>query len=171
MLLLRGNRCVSCFVIDWENQTVTCPQGQQSQSWHIRQEKYDHEYIEARFAPADCRACPHRSDCTRSKRGVRIVTFKPQVEYETLRDARERQETEAFKQKYKKRAGVEGTISQGTRAFDLRRSRYIGLAKTHLQHLATAAAMNLTRTAIWLMEKEKPKAPHHRSPFAALAPP
>jgi transposase len=162
---------VSCFVIDWENQTVTCPRGQQSQSWHIRQEKYDHEYIEARFAPADCRACPHRSDCTRSKRGVRIVTFKPQVEYETLRDARERQETEAFKQKYKKRAGVEGTISQGTRAFDLRRSRYIGLAKTHLQHLATAAAMNLTRTVSWLMEKEKPKAPHHRSPFAALAPP
>ena len=58
---------------------------------------------------------------------------------------------------------------QGTRSFGLRRSRYIGLAKTHLQHLATAAAMNLTRVAVWFMEK-KPKAQTRRSPFAALAP-
>jgi transposase len=161
---------VSCFAVDWENQTVTCPQGRQSQSWHIRHEKYGHEYIEARFDPADCQACPHRSDCTRSKRSVRTVTFKPQVEYEALQAARERQKTEVFKQKYKKRAGVEGTISQGTRTFDLRRSRYLGLAKTHLQHLATAAAMNLTRAVSWLEEESGPKALPYRSPFAALAP-
>ena len=35
-----------------------------------------------------------------------------------------------FKAKYKKHAGVEGTIWQGTRSFGLRRSRDIGLAKT-----------------------------------------
>jgi transposase len=98
------------------------------------------------------------------------VTFKPQVEYEALQAARERQKTEVFKQKYKKRAGVEGTISQGTRTFDLRRSRYLGLAKTHLQHLATAAAMNLTRAVSWLEEESGPKALPYRSPFAALAP-
>jgi transposase len=161
---------VSCFAIDWENQTVTCPQGQQSQSWHTRREKYGHEYIEARFAPSDCRACPHLTNCTRSKRGVRIVTFKPQVQYEILQAARERQETDEFKEKYKTRAGIEGTISQGTRAFDLRRSRYIGLAKTRLQHLATAAAMNLTRAVSWLMEEGEPGSPLWCSPFAALAP-
>jgi transposase len=161
---------ISCFAIDWENQTVMCPQGRQSQSWRIRREKYGHEYIAARFDPADCRACPHRPDCTRSRRGVRTVTFKPQVEYETLQAARERQETEAFKQKYKKRAGVEGTISQGTRAFDLRRSRYLGLAKTHLQHLATAAAMNLTRVVSWLAVEDESKTSPYRSPFTALAP-
>ncbi len=32
----------------------------------------------------------------------------------------------------------------------LRRSRYIGLAKTHLQHMLTAAAMNLGRISNWL---------------------
>jgi hypothetical protein len=31
------------------------------------------------------------------------------------------------------------------RAFGLRRSRYRGLAKTHLQHVATAAAIDLGR--------------------------
>lgn len=165
-----GGVDVSCFKIDWDTQTVTCPQEHQSQSWRLRREKYGHEYIEARFAPADCRACPQRSRCTRSKRGVRVVTFKPQAIYETLQAARERQETEAFKEKYKQRAGIEGTISQGTRTFGLRRSRYLGLAKTHLQHIATATAMNLARAISWLTEEEASRASCYRSPFAALAP-
>jgi transposase len=32
----------------------------------------------------------------------------------------------------------------------MRRSRYIGLAKTHLQHLGIAAAINLVRVVSWL---------------------
>ena len=31
--------------------------------------------------------------------------------------------------------GIEGTISQGVRRFDLRRTRYLGLEKTHLPQL------------------------------------
>jgi transposase len=33
----------------------------------------------------------------------------------------------------------------------LRRSRYIGLAKTHAQHVITATAINLSRLLAWLM--------------------
>ena len=39
------------------------------------------------------------------------------------------------------RAGIEGTLSQGVRALGMRRSRYVGLAKTGLQQACTAAAM------------------------------
>jgi transposase len=35
------------------------------------------------------------------------------------------------------------------RAFGLRRSRYLGQAKTALQHLAIAAAINLVRLGAW----------------------
>jgi transposase len=160
---------VSCFAIDWERQVVTCPQGQCSQSWHVRQEKYGHEYIVVQFSPSACQACPHQPDCTCAKRDVRTVTFKPQAAYETLQAARARQETATFKQQSKKRAGIEGTLSQGTRAFGLRCCRYLGLAKTHLQHLATAAAMNLTRLVHWLADEAQSPEPY-RSPFAALAP-
>ena len=48
------------------------------------------------------------------------------------------------------RAGVEGTLSQGVRGFGLRRCRYIGLAKARLQHVATAAAINVYRISDWL---------------------
>jgi hypothetical protein len=50
-----------------------------------------------------------------------------------------------FARQHRQRAGIEGTISAGVRALHLSRARYIGPAKTHLQHGLTAAAMNLIR--------------------------
>jgi len=69
--------------------------------------------------------------------------------------ARVREGTEDFKKEYSRRAGIEGTISEGVRAHGLRRSRYAGTAKTHLQHVASAAAINLVRINGWLMEKDR----------------
>ena len=67
---------------------------------------------------------------------------------------------------YAHRAGIEGTVSQGIRISGLRYSRYIGLAKTHLQHVLTAAAMNLVRVVCWL--EEKPLAQTRTSAFVQL---
>jgi len=47
--------------------------------------------------------------------------------------------------RYAQRAGIEGTHLQAVRVMGLRRSRYMGLAKTHLQHVSTAAAINVVR--------------------------
>lgn len=44
----------------------------------------------------------------------------------------------------------EGCLSQGMCVCGLRRSRYVGLAKTHLQHVATAAALNVVRFSAWV---------------------
>ena len=84
-----------------------------------------------------------------------------------LQEARQRQETEAFKLLYQARAGIEGTVSQAVNAFGVRRARYRGLERTHLQHLATAAAINFTRAADWLsgLRPETTRI----EPFAALA--
>jgi transposase len=51
----------------------------------------------------------------------------------------------------------------------MRYARYRGLLKTHLQHLGTAAAINLQRVASWLMG-DLPKGTR-TSPFAALVAP
>ncbi len=63
-----------------------------------------------------------------------------------------------FKQSYGQRAGIEGTISQGVRVCGVRRARYVGLQKTHLQHLAAASAINLMRVSDWLDERPHAKA-------------
>jgi IS5 family transposase len=53
------------------------------------------------------------------------------------------------------------------RAFDLRRSRYRGLAKTHLQHILIATAINLVRVVAWLTDPHPQK--RRAAPLAALA--
>src|SRR3954454_24325470 len=83
--------------------------------------------------------------CTRAEHGPRHLKLQPRAEHEALRAARGRLATKEGRRAYARRAGIEGTLSQGVRAFGLRRSRYRGLARTHLQHVATAAAIDLAR--------------------------
>jgi transposase len=83
-----------------------------------------------------------------------------------LQTARRWQESDEFKALYARRAGVEGSFSQGNRRCDLRHARYIGQAKTHLQNLVAAIAINLLRVIAWL--EEVPRATTRVSPFAAL---
>ncbi len=52
---------------------------------------------------------------------------------------------EEFKKAYARRAGVDEIHAQGVRTMGLRRSRYIGEPRAHLQHVVTAAAMNVCR--------------------------
>ncbi len=85
-----------------------------------------------------------------------------------MQAARREQATPQFWELYKLRAGIEGTLSQGVRRCDLRQARYRGAAKTHLQNVLVAAALNLVRVIAWLMET--PLAATRRSRFAALAP-
>lgn len=155
------------FLIDWEKQKVTCPQGNISKKWDVRQNKTDLDVVYARFDKKDCLACPVRSQCTRSAQSPRQILFHQQERHEAIQATRKRQTTKEFQDRYAKRAGIEGTISQGVRAFDLRVSRYLGREKTHLQHLLIATAMNIVRLFQWYVG-DTPSHPRI-SRFAALA--
>lgn len=93
--------------------------------------------------------------------------IRPQQEHKALEAIRRQQQTKKWKKRYDKRAGIEGTLATGIQVLELRRTRYIGLAKTHLQHVLTALAMNLARIGSWLKEEPLPKLRVSR--FAALA--
>lgn len=95
------------------------------------------------------------------------LTLHPQAQHQALHAACQRQTTAEFRKTYVARAGVEGTVSQAVFALDMRRTRYRGLAKTHLQHIATAATINLQRFVDWLLEI--PRSTTYRSHFARLA--
>ncbi len=152
------------FTIDWEQQQASCPAGHTSLSWTPAIDKRTNQVIKIKFSMRDCQPCIHRLQCTDAKR--RTITVRPQEQDVALRANRARQATPAFKTAYAKRAGVEGTISQGVRVTGLRRARYVGLEKTRLQHLATAAAMNLLRVSDWL--DERPRAKTRQSTFERL---
>lgn len=141
---------ISHFLIDWQREKATCPAGKKSSSWKAGVDGRGNEVINVAFAKADCSQCVSLSQCTKSQIQRRTINIPPRELHEALQQARQREKTAEFKKEYRKRAGVEGTISQGVRSFGIRRSRYIGRAKTHLQHLATAAAINIERVADWL---------------------
>jgi transposase len=139
----------SQFVVDWERQVVTCPAGKQSLSWLPHTYPASGMAIEARFVRKDCTPCAFRVRCTRAKVEPRIVGLQVREQYEALQAARKRQTTDAFQRDYAVRSGIESTHEQAIRRCGLRRSRYIGLAKTHLQHLLTGIAIDLVRLSDW----------------------
>lgn len=157
------------FTVDWENQQVTCPTGKTNKSWRHSVSRHGTPVIRARFSIRDCRPCPARQQCNRTEhRQGRTITLQPRAEHTALQQARNDEASEEWQKQYSHRAGVEGTISQGVRAFGLRRCRYRGLDKARLQHQLTAAAMNLHRIDAWLTGT--PRALTRVSRFAALRP-
>lgn len=152
------------FTIDWETLQATCPAGKSSISWTPAIDKRTNAVIKIKFSMRDCKGCAHRLQCTEAPR--RTITVRPEEQYRALQRARVRQETPEFKDVYAKRSGIEGTISQGVRVAGLRRARYVGEAKTHVQHLATAAAINLLRVSDWLADR--PRAATRQSQFERL---
>lgn len=143
------------FVVDFERRNATCPEGHESIEWVPRVDNRGNDSIYIRFSPSDCGPCPSRPKCTRSARKYprRSIAIRPEEQYEALRARRQQEKTADYAKEYSKRAGIEGTISQGVRALGLRRSRYIGLAKTHLDHVLTAAAIDFLRVNDWLTGK------------------
>jgi transposase len=142
------------FDIDWEHQFAICPEGQQSVSWSSSTGDYGQPVVHIRFAQTVCAACPSRARCVRSARYGR--SLKVGIHFETIKAARQHQSSDEFRQAYAARAGMEGSVSAGVRRHGLRRSRYIGQSKTHLQETLIAMAINLKRSALWLMD-ERPQ--------------
>jgi transposase len=156
------------FAIDWNREQVTCPRGKTSVTWRTGRDEVGAPRIHVVFSRTDCGACADRALCTPAKEARRSLYVHPRPEYEALNMARARMQDPAWKRRYRVRAGVEGTLSQGVRAFGMRRSRYIGLAKTRLQEACTAAAMNVSRVTRWLSGTARAKTRVTR--FAALNP-
>jgi DDE family transposase len=155
------------FSIDWDREQVICPQGKTSVSWRRIRAADGSPRIHAQFSRGDCGVCSAKAACTPKTSARRYVHFHLREEYEALNAARARMSDPAWLERYRRRAGVEGTLSQGVRAFGMRRSRYIGLAKTGLQQVCTAVAMNVSRVVHWL--NGRPRAKTRVTRFAALA--
>jgi hypothetical protein len=145
------------FTIDWEHEHALCPMGKVSTSWTPAIDRFKNEVIKIKCATTDCQRCPTSARCTRSTPPRRTLTIRRQAHQEALLAGRKREQTEQYKQEYAKRAGVEGTMAQRVRTGEVRRTRDVGQAKTHLQHMMTAAMINVMRILHWFAEVPKAK--------------
>jgi transposase len=129
------------FVLDFEQQVATCPNGQTSVSWLPRPQPDGRVGAHVLFRHK-CNGCPHRAVCAPGKSG-RSLGISPYHQEITVR--RQEAQTDAFKEDMKHRPAIEGTLSEMVRKHGFRRARYRGKGKVRLQHLFTGAAINLKR--------------------------
>jgi transposase len=139
----------SAFAIDYDARTATCPQGKPSTGWTpVRSE--GHDKIVVRFGITNCRPCPARELCTKATRNGRQLTILTREVHELQAAVRPGQQDHHWQDDYKRRSGIEATISQAVAITGCRRARYRGLRKTHLGHVCSAVALNLRRLdAYW----------------------
>ena len=155
------------FKVDWDAEQVTCPQGKRSVKWAIKKDSHGGDKVMVSFKKEECLTCPVRKLCTRSKDDGRSVNFFPRERQAALDAARLDVSDEQWRAVYRLRAGIEGTISLGVRAFELRQARYRGRAKMTVQAAAIGAAINVSRLVHWL--EGRPVEHHRTSHFARLA--
>ena len=136
------------FHIDFDRREVTCPRGQVSQGWHgpyPTSSPTAAPLIVARFTKSQCQPCPDRPRCTTSGGGARNVGFPPRELRDLQVRVRAEQQTPEWKARYAVRSGVESTINEFAHGHSMRRCRYRGQPKAHLQHVLTAIAVNIER--------------------------
>jgi hypothetical protein len=145
----RGYFPPEAFEFDFERQVARCPNGCESKPWRLQGRE-----IKLRFRVADCRACPLREQCTRSKSGRSMGISK---DYQQLVADRQRATQQDFAELYRRRAPIEATMSHLVHDCGLRRSRYRGRLKRALHAVFAATALNVRRLLHWLETQEAPE--------------
>jgi len=146
------------FEIDTENDVVRCPMGEETRAWRWVWVKPDAHKSKVRvkrftFAKEVCRGCTRSGECVRDKRRRgRFITLHPQEAQ--LQAARAFEQTDYFRQQYRRRVVVEHRIARLVR-LGMRQARYFGRAKTLLQLLLAATVANLTLLAGKLADRKR----------------
>jgi transposase len=131
----------SAFQIDLQERTATCPEGH-TVSGRDRRDRRGRPILGFTFPRETCERCRLFDRCVRSKTKGRTVKTSAYEAY--LQAQRQRQQTAEFQTLYRQRSRVERILAELV-YHGLRRTRYVGQSKRHLQRLWTAATVNLKR--------------------------
>jgi transposase len=130
------------FAIDLQANTVTCPQGHTTATYNLIKDNQKRAVKSFTFDRATCAACPLFARCVHSQTQGRTVTMH--YHEALLQAARQRQQTDEFKDTYRLRAAVERKIAELTE-HGSKQARYLGTVLSFLQAQWTGAAVNLKR--------------------------
>ena len=135
----------SAFVLDLQQDTVTCPEGHTTARFMPT-----HEGGKVFFFGSICRDCALRAYCTRSAQG-RTLRVHPQEE--RLQKARAYQQTPAGRSHLRERVVVEHRLAR-LGQLGIGQARYIGRRMTLFQLTLAATIANLRRTWNWTAGQE-----------------
>ena len=127
------------FQMSPEGLVLACPQGEAPLAVNCRKHRY-----RATFSSPRCHACPQRALCP-VKPGKHYHYLRYGEKASRLARRRTDQQTEEFRDRYRWRAGVEGTMSQYDRLTGVKRLRVRGLKAVRFCATLKAVGVNLFR--------------------------
>jgi hypothetical protein len=138
-----------------ENQEVTvCPAG------HIpKQVKTGKTGFAAVFSMEDCSNCPQQNDCP-TKEGKRGRYLRYSAKAARLARRRAKEKEDAFREKYRYRAGVEATMSEFDRRTGVKHLRVRGFKAVRFSVFMKAIGLNILRAAAYLKNNKSTTKQH-----------
>jgi hypothetical protein len=150
-----GGISLADFAFRDTDEMIACPQGQKPQ--RIKTGKKGGKIVH--FDKATCDRCPRQSECP-----VKRVKHSATLGYDSkslrLAKRRAQEKTEAFRERYRFRAGAEGTMSDLDRITNLKHLRVRGMPQVRLAAVLKATGLNILRATAFrnrLKRKEKQK--------------
>jgi hypothetical protein len=144
----QGKLTLEDFELDDQGCVVRCPTGREPIETSVADVR-----IQVLFDPATCRACPRRDDCPaaavgRSERRWQYTHDRVKQRERRLQDA-----SEAFRQRYRWRAGIEATMSRFKHQMGMARLRVRGMASVTYTALLRGLGLNILRVAAYRTAK------------------
>ncbi len=144
------------FTFSETDELIACPQGQAPQRTRIGKQGGQSVY----FDKTTCDHCPRQSDCP-AKRTKKNILLRYDAKALRLARRRAHEKTEAFRDVYRYRAGVEATMSDLDRRTGLKHLRVRGLRQVRLAATLKAAGLNLLRATAFRNRKTRRKSPQN----------
>jgi transposase len=151
---------VEQFHLDFERQVAICPAGKAANRWRLEQRTdrgvggAGQAVIMIEWGQAKCLNCPKAPPSLLQRPRGRRVKISPH--YPEIAARRAQQQEGEFWRKYRRRAGIEASLSTVVRGHGGRRTPYRGQGRTRGHYLRVAAAINLKRAIAW-EAGQKPK--------------
>ena len=135
--------CLTDFTVDKTNERIiACPAGQTP----VRTEDMRNGLLKTCFNVGVCQACSHREKCpTRVGKRTAHVFFTPKQIRLAIR--RNKEETEAWRDVYRMRSGIEGTMSRYKSQTGAARLRVRGLERVRFAAVMKAVGLNILRAS------------------------
>jgi len=138
------------------DESLSCPMGQAPQ--RTKTGKNGGKIVH--FDKATCDLCPRQSDCP-VKRVKQSATISYDAKALRLARRRSKEKTAAFREAYRYRAGIEGTMSDLDRLTGIKHLRVRGMTQVRVAATLKATGLNILRSAAFRIRKRRRYAGNH----------
>lgn len=145
-----GNLSLADFQISLEGEVIACPKN------HAPLKVKRRKRVSIGFASQHCRHCPELTKCP-VKKGKKYYYLRFTSKDMRIAKRRRYEHSDAFKDRYRWRAGVEATMSEYDRRTGVKQLRVRGFKAVKLSATLKALGVNIFRAAVFRAAKMMPE--------------